>query len=249
MVEKIKRYWWLAACLWALLAFVSWHFESTCGVFFFSACLSEYWAGIRWIALLKWVSPYQALLAGIAAVVGGYFVLLSQRLQIDEARRVGVASKDASFRAALATVRSECLHVADQLGSDELHTSTKTLDFTRASFPIFADRDPRLLHITMSVTHRLEKALEEKNKGRESAFSQTKLLWYSSIGMAFAELLIQVSEKLNANEDASVSYASFDGHRLYSFLERRGQTPSVLFELGAYFSWPVEQHMEDEWRP
>ncbi len=235
--------------MWALLAFVSWHYESTCGVFFASGCLSEYWVGIRWIALLKWVTPYQALLAGIAAVVGGYFVLLSQRLQIDEARRIGVASKDASFRAALATVRSECLHVADHLGSDELHTSTKTLDFTRASFPIFADRDPRLLHITMSVTHRLEKALEEKTKGRESAFSQTKFLWYSSIGMAFAELLIQVSEKLSAKEDASVSYASFDGHRLYSFLERRGQSPSVLFELGAYFRWPVEQHTEDEWRP
>lgn len=235
--------------LWALLAFTSWHYESTCGLIFSSGCLSEYWVGIRWVVLLKWVTPYQALLAGMAAVVGGYFVLLSQRLQIDEARRIGVAAKDASFLAALATVRSECLHVADHLSSDELHASTKTLDFARASFPIFADRDPRLLHITMSVTHRLEKALEEKTKGQDSAFSQTKFLWYSSIGMAFAELLIQVSEKLNANEDASVSYASFDGHPLYNFLERRGQNPSVLFELGPYFRWPVEQHSEDEWRP
>jgi hypothetical protein len=79
IVEKFKRYWWLVLCLWALLAFVSWHYESTCGMFFSSACLSGYWDGLRWIALLKWVTPYQTLLAGGFAVAGGAFALIAAR--------------------------------------------------------------------------------------------------------------------------------------------------------------------------
>lgn len=249
-VEIFRRYWWVVVSAWVLLAFVSWHYETTCGVFFSFQCFSQYWDGVRWVALLKWVSLYQTLLAGLAAIVGGYFVLKSQTIQIDENRKISTEAKEEAFRAALSTIRAECIHVADHLSSDDLHASNTKLVFTTALFPVLATSDARLLHITMSVTHRLEKALSEKAKGQASSFSQTKFLWYSSIGMAYAEMLMQIVEKLNAGEHAKISHASFDGSPMYKYLERRGQNPSILFELAPYFRWPVEQDItEDVWRP
>ncbi|KAB2671127.1 hypothetical protein F9K77_14350 [Ochrobactrum sp. LMG 5442] len=71
---------------WVLLAFVSWHVESKCGVFFGKACFSEFLGWTRWVILLKWVDSYQQLLAGIAAIIGGAFVVLAGREQIKNMR-------------------------------------------------------------------------------------------------------------------------------------------------------------------
>lgn len=83
------KYWITAAlALWALLAFVAWHYESSCGVFFAGPCLEKHWDGVRHLVLLKWVKEYQTLLAGVGAIAGGTFVLISTRETIAENRRV-----------------------------------------------------------------------------------------------------------------------------------------------------------------
>ena len=87
MITKIMRWAPLAIAGWALLAFVSWHYESTCGVFFNAACLSQYWEGLRWLVLLKWVMPYQTLLGGIGAVAAGAFVLIAAKRTAEESAR------------------------------------------------------------------------------------------------------------------------------------------------------------------
>jgi len=83
------KYWITAAlALWALLAFVAWHYESSCGVFFAGPCLEKHWDGVRHLVLLKWVKEYQTLLAGVGAIAGGAFVLISTRMTIAENRRI-----------------------------------------------------------------------------------------------------------------------------------------------------------------
>ncbi|MFC7067425.1 hypothetical protein [Brucella rhizosphaerae] len=85
-MEKWKSWAIGIASTWALLAFVAWHYESTCGMFLSGACFSEFLEWVRWIILLKWVNPYQQLLAGLAAVAGGAFVIFSGREQIRHLR-------------------------------------------------------------------------------------------------------------------------------------------------------------------
>ncbi|WP_421505566.1 hypothetical protein [Brucella pseudogrignonensis] len=85
-MEKWKSWAFGIGAGWVLLAFVSWHVDSTCGVFFSKACFSEFLEWARWIILLKWVNPYQQLLAGMAAVAGGAFVIFAGREQIQHLR-------------------------------------------------------------------------------------------------------------------------------------------------------------------
>jgi hypothetical protein len=85
-MEKWKSWAIGIGAAWVLLAFVSWHVDSKCGVFFGKACFSEFLEWARWTILLKWVNPYQQLLAGLAALVGGAFVILAGREQIRHLR-------------------------------------------------------------------------------------------------------------------------------------------------------------------
>lgn len=73
---------------WVLLAFVSWHVESKCGVFFSYGCFSEFLTWSRRIILLKWIEPYQTLIAGLCAIAGGAFALSAAKLQTENQKKV-----------------------------------------------------------------------------------------------------------------------------------------------------------------
>jgi hypothetical protein len=79
---RIKTYLIFAGALWALLAFVAWHYESTCGMFLSGSCWATYWAGLRRVLLLKWVEDYQTLVAGLLAFAAGTFAYTATSLKI-----------------------------------------------------------------------------------------------------------------------------------------------------------------------
>jgi hypothetical protein len=79
---KIKTYLIGAGALWALLAFVAWHYESTCGMFLSGACWATYWDGLRHVLLLKWVWDFQTLAAGVLAFAAGAFAFAAATLKI-----------------------------------------------------------------------------------------------------------------------------------------------------------------------
>jgi hypothetical protein len=212
--------------------------ESKCGFFFSQACISESLSGARWIILLKWISPYQTLIAGLAAVAGGGFALWSQAIQIRENRSIAARKRIDDFKSALAITRAEIIHISDHLYKETLYMENANLDHTRSNLQTIASFDPRLLHITMSVLNRLEKALQENAKGDASSFSSVKFAWFSSVGLCFAELLSQVQSRLEKGAPLQVEHGSFDGTKVYEFLLNRLQGPDKLFELGPYFVWP-----------
>lgn len=82
MFQKWKQPLILAACVWALLAFIAAQSSSTCGAFFSGDCLRLGWQRLSHIVLLAWVWDYQTLIAGVAALGAGAFVLLATRMQL-----------------------------------------------------------------------------------------------------------------------------------------------------------------------
>jgi hypothetical protein len=86
MFEKAKPWLILGVSAWALLAFVAWHYESTCGMFLSSECWSRHWNALRNFVLFRWLYDFQTLLAGFAAIAGGAFVLLGSKLNSEETK-------------------------------------------------------------------------------------------------------------------------------------------------------------------
>ncbi|WP_408914059.1 hypothetical protein [Brucella pseudogrignonensis] len=87
-MEKWKSWAIGIVSTWALLAFIAWHYESTCGMFLSGACFSVYWDSLRKIVLLKWVYSYQTLIAGLAAVTGGFATLYAAKTALDSSKEL-----------------------------------------------------------------------------------------------------------------------------------------------------------------
>ncbi|MGX9992131.1 hypothetical protein ACS4RR_023710 [Rhizobium sp. Z1P35] len=124
MIDRFRRWAPIAVAIWVLTAFIAWHYESACGVFFSGVCVSQYWAGLRWILLLKWIAPYQTLLGGLAAVAAGTFVLLAAKLSSEQAQTAENARRKQSAIVA-------CSIVADEFRDAQIQVSlqlSKTAD-------------------------------------------------------------------------------------------------------------------------
>ncbi|PWK65857.1 hypothetical protein [Aminobacter sp. AP02] len=86
MFQKLKQPLIFAVCVWALLAFTAAQSSSTCGAFFTGDCLRLGWQRLSHVVLLGWVEEFQTLIAGIAALGAGAFVIVSGREQIQHLR-------------------------------------------------------------------------------------------------------------------------------------------------------------------
>ncbi|MBC8719286.1 hypothetical protein [Ochrobactrum sp. Marseille-Q0166] len=121
-MEKLK-YWAIGiASTWALLAFVAWHYESTCGMFLSGACFSAYFEGARWILLLKWVEPYQTLIGGSLALGAGVFVLVSAREQVRASEQTENKRRKQAAIISCANVSSEFYDLISDLNKHQNHT-------------------------------------------------------------------------------------------------------------------------------
>lgn len=240
VVEKIKRYWWLAACLWALLAFVSWHFESTCGVFFSSACLSEYWDGIRWIALLKWVFPYQTLIGGFAALLAGFIVLKSTRETIEASKHQKLIELELMYDQQVAHSAKILQLVALEfyiLCGKFMSRFTRADGFSTSWLDNFGqdvvEHDPELWEIARKsetlINHLMAAEIDASHRG--SIMDQCALLAYA------AYEVFQQAANEDLEEDSPHRVAHFDPTEVNAFMEDRGLVRSQLLDLQRYFNW------------
>lgn len=241
IVEKFKRYWWLVVCLWALLAFVSWHYESTCGVFFSSSCLSEYWDGLRWIILLKWVSTYQTLIAGMLAVAAGAFALIAARHSTATTLALEDAKSKRSAIIACSIVADEFRDAAGLASKNYLGFGLAPIDrsspFTQT--PTFITGlhgiDPMLGSIVSAQRRDIEDALRS-NSTTESyrllkiARAKSYVVWH---------LLLTVAEDLDQSGKFDLSNGSkLSSGDLPNLLKRDNVDPKSLVGLYGLFSWP-----------
>ncbi len=239
-MEKLKRYWWVGVCLWALLAFVSWHYESTCGVFFASGCLSEYWAGVRWISLLKWVSPYQTLIAGVSAVAGGAFALIAAR----HSTATALAVEDAKNK------RSAI--IACSIVADEFRDASARLVKHRPTMGVYTPQQPSPFVKTadyMASLHNIDPLLGSIVSGRKVEIdvllgSAPSHSTYNASREALAKsyivwhMLLSVSRNLDNAGRYELRENKLPIGPLPDLLRRVGVEPSALTGLYEYFNWP-----------
>jgi hypothetical protein len=240
-VEKLKRYWWVGVCSWALLAFVSWHYESSCGVFLSSACLSNYWEGVRWIALLKWVSPYQTLIAGVFAVAGGAFALIAAR----HSTATSLALEDAkSKRAAV---------IACSIVADEFRDASARLVKHSSAMGLYAPQQPSPFAKTadyMAALHNIDPMLGSIVSGRKVEIdallgSAPSRSTYNASREALAKsyivwhMLLSVSRNLDSAGRYDLRENKLPIGPLPDLLRTVGVEPRALTGLYEYFNWPT----------
>lgn len=236
---KLKRYWWVGVCLWVLLAFVSWHYESSCGVFFYSDCFSQYWEGLRWIALLKWVSPYQTLVAGVFAVAGGAFALIAAK----HATATTLSLENAKKRQASL--------VACSIIADEFRDAVLLLSQTRGHAMLVAKvsspfvQTPLYLATIHAIDPLLGSIVSARRREIEDAIqAMSALEAYRTITIAKVKcyfvwhMLDMISQRL----DATGTY-NMDGDKklppgiLINILDETGVNPRNLSGLYKHFDW------------
>lgn len=230
----------MAFCLWALLAFTSWHYESTCGVFFASGCLSEYWRGIRWVVLLKWVSPYQTLIGGGAALIAGLIVLKSTRETIESSRKMKALDLEldevrynAHMSKILQLVSVEFYILCGKFMSRFSDKRGFSTEWLSAYGSDIVEYDPELWEISRKAETLINHLMGTPNglTGRASIMDQCALLAFA----AHQVLNQSALEEDDADPPARLGY--FDATEVISFMEDRNLGRDKLLDLQRYFDW------------
>lgn len=242
-MENFRRYWWLGLCFWVLVAFVSWHYESSCGVFFSSGCLSEYWVGIRWVLLLKWISTYQTLIAGVLAVAAGAFALIAARhstattLALEDAKNKRSAIIACSivadeFRDA-AGLASKTYFGAGLTPKDRATPFVQTPTFITGLHGI----DPMLGSIVSAQRRDINDALmsnsmDDSYRLLRIARAKSYVVWH---------LLLSVAEELDPSGRFDLSnHKKFSSGDLPKLLKSDNVNPKSLVGLYGLFHWPED---------
>lgn len=241
MMEKLKQAVWYILPIWALLAFVSWHYESDCGVFFSPECGFKYWEGIRWVALLKWVFPYQTLIGGIAALAAGAFVLLAARQTSSDARSDSLAARRQSSLVACSILSGELRDAWHLLGTQGLAQllPTRPIQSPFAQFstyiPALHAIDPFIAALTSSVKRDVE--TEAMSARTYSGYKEHEIIAARCIAMS--RILEFVSN--NLKDDATFRFEKngpkVPGKGVRHLIARVGVTPRQLLGLDTFFDW------------
>lgn len=227
--------------LWAPLAFISWHYESNCGVFFSSACLSQYWYGIRWVALLKWVELYQTLLAGLAALAAGKFALTAAQHSTANAIKLENAKSRNAATIACSIVADEFRDAVNELskvvgaGTILLKQPVSPFIQSQAYMASLHSINPMLGSIVSSQKRDIEQSIISRRPGEEYQIinemkARSYVVWH---------LLLMVSQRLDESGkyDLSSPERLPSGH-LHEILSRSGIRPGSLVGLYSLFEWP-----------
>lgn len=217
-----KPWLWAGISIWCLLAFLAWHYESTCGVFFSGSCMGQYWDGLRWIILLKWVEPFQTLIGGVAALAAGAFVLIAARQTSEEAR---ASENNKRLQEALVA----CSIVADEFrdAQIELRGYMPTILYSPPRKPSFVHSATYMpsLH---AIDPMLGSIVSAHRRDIEQHFA-SNTIDYASCNMATAKcyviwhLLLSISARLSPDGTFDLS----NGARLPA-----GELPRLLGPLG-----------------
>lgn len=226
--------------MWALLAFVSWHYESTCGVFFSSSCLTEYWDGLRWIILLKWVSTYQTLIAGMLAVAAGAFALIAARHSTATTLALEDAKSKRSAIIACSIVADEFRDAAYRASQNYLGAGLEIIDRsspfvqTNTFVTTLHAVDPMLGSIVSAQRRDIEEALSSRSiqdlyRTLREARAKSYVVWH---------LLLSVAERLDQSGRFDLSNGEkLSPGNLPNLLKRDKVDPKSLVGLYGLFDW------------
>ena len=226
------------AALWLLLAFVAWHYESTCGVFFSGACFASYWDGLRWVVLAKWIHPYQTLIGGIAALAAGMFVLIAARQTSEDSRNAEHARQRRNGAVA-------CSIVADEFRDAQIETRAafRSFPFDVIPKPLFLQAstyipslhfiDPMLGSIASAAKRDVEDYL---SNGSSKSLTEARLA--SAKCYAVWRILLYISDNLSDEGRFDLrSGEKIPAGDLPSILAGLSVLPTQLIGLYALFDW------------
>lgn len=235
MGDSFKKWSVIGVSIWALTAFIAWHFESTCGMFLSGACFSTYWDGIRWIVLLQWVEEYQTLLGGFAALGAGAFVLLAAKQT--EKHAVQAENAKRKYNSMVA-----CSLVADEFRDAQIQVSIVAYTVVKA-VPIFSQTsgflpalhaiDPMLGSVVSAQRRDIEEYMRSSSENRfeqhKSMSAKCYVVWH---------LLTSISDKLE--EDGTYNLRNGEpipAGTLKRLVKNLGTNPRSLTGLYSLFDW------------
>ncbi len=206
-MEKLK-YWAIGiASAWALLAFIAWHYESTCGMFLSGACFSAYFEGARWILLLKWVEPYQTLIGGSLALGAGFFVLVSAREQVRASEQTENKRRKETSIISCANASHEFYEMIADLNRHQSYarmTNIPNYNPTGKVINLKATTSTQLSTINVYISEKASKIYRESQSilisGQKPEFSYSEAKAHC---LVWAYLLRYISQ--NLSEDAKFS--------------------------------------------
>ncbi|MBY5815439.1 hypothetical protein HFN60_07210 [Rhizobium leguminosarum] len=236
MIDGFRRWAPIAVAIWALMAFIAWHYESACGFFFSGVCFSQYWAGLRWILLLKWIAPYQTLLGGLAAVAAGTFVLLAAKLSSEQAQTAENARRKQSAIVACSIVAGEFRDAQIQVSSGPFNFPKPPTPFAQSTtyIPLLHSIDPMLGSIVSAQKRDVQQHLDSSggfDAYRAVQVTQAKcyLVWH---------LLLSISERLDAGGTYNLrSGKQLPAGQLKSLLNDLSVAPRSLTGVHFLFDW------------
>jgi hypothetical protein len=233
MIERLKIRILAFAAAWALLAFVAWHYESSCGVFFSAECGARYWVGLRWIVLLKWVAPYQTLLGGLAALAAGTFVLLAARASAAEAERMDNMKRKRAAVVACSIVSDEFRDAISSLSNwDILSNTTSPFKQTPTYMPVLHEIDPLFGSIVSAQKRQVEDVIVSASRNLEKTRPATARCYASS------HLLLSVADRLQSNGTYDLSNGGLiPAGNLEEKITRIPFNPKSLAALYPLFDW------------
>lgn len=184
MIDSYKKWAVVGVSLWALTAFIAWHVESTCGMFLSGACFSDYWEGIRWIVLLKWVKEYQTLIGGFAALAAGAFVLLAAKQTSKDADRAENSKRKYTSEVACSLVADE-FRDAQQLvttATYTVHNAGPIFPQSSSFLPALHAIDPMLGSIVSAQRRDIEEFMRSSSENRfgqyKYASAKCYMIWH-----------------------------------------------------------------------
>lgn len=236
-MEKWKSWAFGIGAGWVLLAFVAWHYESTCGMFLSGACFSVYWDSLRKIVLLKWVYSYQTLLGGLAAVIGGAFVLFAASASTKSAER---AANKAHLKSSLIA----CSIISDEFR--ELSIEMRKIR-TQHSIPLIVSEHlptlpsylPQLHHISPMLGSMISAVRRDAESAAKDRSSHT-YDWNVVIAKSYAISAALSEIEKNLSDDGTYDFGNgelFAGADLSNRTRVMGIPPKALIGWYALFDW------------
>lgn len=195
-----------------------------------SVCVVETGIWLRKLVLLEWASKWQTLLAGVGAVAGGAFVLLSTSLQLTHVRSKEIIAQNRSL--------SHELYIAFQA----LLTVGRTWQLTTSERIIYLDQALiSMRHVTLccpQLATELAILLSRLRITGETRSLDAALL------QAYSMVVVTIADKLKKSSTDIIPLESHDINMLPSvILEISDESGIDYFEFGAvlkYCSMPDE---------
>jgi hypothetical protein len=223
----------LGVSAWALLAFISWHYESTCGMFLSGECLLRYWDGIRWLALLKWIQPYQTLLGGLGALAGGTFVVIAARLSAKEVEKQNNARQRSAAVSACTIIGARFRDAGIEIEAPTYGSQPLDMGIVDLHAPQLASIHPMLASVILAASRDAKLALTWIQQPFSNVRRTTAARCY-----AIQRILEHVSEKLE--DDGTFDFSnesSIPPGMLSTYLRNLALTPRQISPLWGFFDW------------